>query len=608
MKVMGIDIEKGSPNSNEQPKYSIVIMDETGNIILKAEEVSRSRIVRLAWEYEVSAIGTDNVYELGSTDKEIISLLSLLPENVEVIQVNVKNGAFMDLKEVAKEYGIDVQGKPTSSRTAYIVASLVLKGAGTKIKFVENRTKIIISKGRRSGPGGMSSNRYKRHLRGLVLRVFKRVKEELDRHNFDYDVVVRRTKAGLESAMFIVYAPRESLYGIVRKMSGHDVNLEIRPIYRDRIEFIDSKKASQRPIIVGLDPGLEFGISVLDMYGNPLLLSTKRGIDRESLIELILEIGSPVIIATDVNPVPDTVRKLGAILRSRIHVPEKSLSVEEKQTILEDISKKYGMHISDPHVRDSLAAAVMAFRDVERKLRHAEGLINRFGIDMDKNNVFRCIIDDNTIAECIEKEIDKKITESKKPEISVQDLKETNQNIQDSNKLNEEIMFLKHELLKMRRILSKVLGEKYELERKIEEIKLFYRKETERDRRVEELKNIIDQKNKEISRLREILSNYDKRASSLEKVIEALISGKVITVRGSFKGMEVRDGKLYYGEWAINNQLALYISNEIAVVDESLIKDLQLLRKELEISKKVDESSLKKLIDEYRSSRTRSLK
>ncbi|WP_252896602.1 DUF460 domain-containing protein [Metallosphaera hakonensis] len=318
MRVMGIDIEKGSPNSTEQPRYAVVILDDNGEIVDKAEDVTKSRLVRLAWEYDVNLLGTDNIYELGSTDREIISMLALLPEKLEVVQVTVKNGTFLDLKDVAKEYGIEVQGKPTPSRTAFLVATLALKGAGTKIKFVENRTKIIISKGRKSGPGGMSSNRYKRHLRGLVLRVFRRVKEELDKHNFDYDVVVRRTKAGMESAIFIVYAPRESLYGLVKKMSGHDVNLEIRAFYRDKIEFVDSRKISQRPVIVGLDPGLEVGISVIDMYGNPLLLTTKRGMDRESIIELILEKGTPALIATDVNPVPDMVKKNECNLKSQV--------------------------------------------------------------------------------------------------------------------------------------------------------------------------------------------------------------------------------------------------------------------------------------------------
>ncbi|MEM1859844.1 MAG: DUF460 domain-containing protein, partial [Metallosphaera sp.] len=496
MRVMGIDIERGSPNSTEQPRYSVVILDENGETVVKVEDVTRSRLVRLAWEYDVSLLGTDNIYELGSNDKEVISLLSLLPEKLEVVQVTVKNGVFLDLKDVAKEYGIEIQGKPTPSRTAFIVATLALKGAGTKIKFVENRTKIIISKGRRSGPGGMSSNRYKRHLRGLVLRVFRRVKEELDRHNFDYDVVVRRTRAGMEGAMFIVYAPRESLYGLVKKMSGHDVNLEIRAYYRDRIEFVDTKRVAQRPIIVGLDPGLEVGISILDMYGNPVLLTTKRGIDRESVIELILEKGTPALIATDVNPVPDTVKKMSAILKARLYVPERSLSVDEKQALLDEYSTKFGIHVSDPHIRDSLAAAIVAYRDVERKLRQAEGMIGRFGIDIDRNNVFRCVVNGGTIAECIENEIEKKISVPQNAGIVKQEVK-----TEHNEKLAEENTLLKQELIRLNRTVSRLIHEKEMLERRVEEIKRLYNAELDRDRRVEELKRILEQKNKEIIKL-----------------------------------------------------------------------------------------------------------
>ncbi|QCO31238.1 DUF460 domain-containing protein [Metallosphaera sedula] len=597
---MGIDIERGSPNSTEQPRYSVVILDENGETVVKVEDVTRSRLVRLAWEYDVSLLGTDNIYELGSNDKEVISLLSLLPEKLEVVQVTVKNGVFLDLKDVAKEYGIEIQGKPTPSRTAFIVATLALKGAGTKIKFVENRTKIIISKGRRSGPGGMSSNRYKRHLRGLVLRVFRRVKEELDRHNFDYDVVVRRTKAGMEGAMFIVYAPRESLYGLVKKMSGHDVNLEIRAYYRDRIEFVDTKRVSQRPVIVGLDPGLEVGISILDMYGNPVLLTTKRGIDRESVIELVLEKGTPALIATDVNPVPDTVKKMSAILKARLYVPERSLSVDEKQALLDEYSTKFGIHVSDPHIRDSLAAAIVAYRDVERKLRQAEGMIGRFGIDIDRNNVFRCVVNGGTIAECIENEIEKKISVPQNAGIVKQEVK-----TEHNEKLAEENTLLKQELIRLNRTVSRLIHEKEMLERRVEEIKRLYNAELDRDRRVEELKRILEQKNKEIIKLKELSQAESESLAKLSSIIEKLVKNEVTVVRGYLKGLEVRDGQLYFGEWRISNDLAEYVGRDFALIDERLIKDLNLLKKEKEISREMSEDLLKRLVEEYRSSRSR---
>ncbi|ABP94409.1 MULTISPECIES: DUF460 domain-containing protein [Metallosphaera] len=600
MRVMGIDIERGSPNSTEQPRYSVVILDENGETVVKVEDVTRSRLVRLAWEYDVSLLGTDNIYELGSNDKEVISLLSLLPEKLEVVQVTVKNGVFLDLKDVAKEYGIEIQGKPTPSRTAFIVATLALKGAGTKIKFVENRTKIIISKGRRSGPGGMSSNRYKRHLRGLVLRVFRRVKEELDRHNFDYDVVVRRTKAGMEGAMFIVYAPRESLYGLVKKMSGHDVNLEIRAYYRDRIEFVDTKRVSQRPVIVGLDPGLEVGISILDMYGNPVLLTTKRGIDRESVIELVLEKGTPALIATDVNPVPDTVKKMSAILKARLYVPERSLSVDEKQALLDEYSTKFGIHVSDPHIRDSLAAAIVAYRDVERKLRQAEGMIGRFGIDIDRNNVFRCVVNGGTIAECIENEIEKKISVPQNAGIVKQEVK-----TEHNEKLAEENTLLKQELIRLNRTVSRLIHEKEMLERRVEEIKRLYNAELDRDRRVEELKRILEQKNKEIIKLKELSQAESESLAKLSSIIEKLVKNEVTVVRGYLKGLEVRDGQLYFGEWRISNDLAEYVGRDFALIDERLIKDLNLLKKEKEISREMSEDLLKRLVEEYRSSRSR---
>jgi len=606
MRVMGVDIEtRSSPNSSEPSKYSAVILDEGGNVIDKAEGVTLSRIVRLSWEYSVNKLATDNIYELGSDDRDVIRVLSLMPDNMEVVQVTFKDGTFVDLREVAKEHGIEVQGKPTPSKTAYLVALLALKGAGTKIRFVENRTKIVVSKGRRTGPGGMSSNRYKRHLRGLVLRVFRRIKEELDKHNFDYDVLMRRTKAGLESAVFIVYAPRESLYGIVKKMSGHDVNVEIRAIYRDRIEFMDRKTSSQRPLIVGIDPGLEVGLSALDMYGNPVLLETKRGIDRETVIEILQEKGIPALIATDVNPVPDSVKKLAAVLKAKLHVPERILSVDEKQNLLNEYSAKYGLNVSDPHVRDSLAAAIVAYRDVEKKLRQAEGMIERFGIEMDRNVVFRCVIEGNTIAECIEKEIDRKIWKQR-TEV-VQEPKSAIPQNQEVEKIREENQALKYELLRLRRLVGRLVNEKEALERRIQEIKVTYNAEVDKDRRIEGLKAVLEQRGKEVLKLREDLAKLSGEISRLQGVIHALVTGNPLVINGCGEGFEVREGRLYYRDWEIREDMALYVGKNFAVVDRDLEKDLKMLWREAENirAKQLDEEKIKKIIEEYRISRGR---
>ncbi|MBW9140636.1 MAG: DUF460 domain-containing protein [Candidatus Aramenus sp.] len=598
-KFLGIDIEpRNSPLSASQPRYSIVVIDEGGNVIQKMENVPLSRVIRIAWEQEISVIATDNVYELGSSDREVVKVLSLFPETVEVVQVTYLNGEFKDIREVAKLYGIEVQGKPNPLRTAYLAALLASKGAGTKIKLIENKTKIIISKGRRSGPGGMSSNRYKRHLRGLVLRVFKQVKEALDKNGFDYDVIVKKTKSGMEGAVFVVYASRESLYGIVKKMKGHDINLEIKPVYKTKIEFAD-KKESSKPLIIGIDPGIEVGVAAIDFYGKPVLLESRRGIDRDDIISLVREKGVPVILSTDVNPLPDTVKRLAGALNSKIYVPEKSLSVDEKQEMLNQYCERFGLKITNPHIRDALAAALKAYNEVEKKIRQSESLIRRFDIDIDENVVFRCIISGSTLAECIEREIEKKLEGKEQPKLVITPTAQQ----KSLKNANDELTFLKHENNRLRALLKSIFKEKEELEKKIEEIRLQYNAEVQKDRKIYELSNIIEQKNKAILQLQEENLRMKEKIERYNAVIYDLLRGKLAVVSKDSPLLYVKNGKLFALGEEVNEELALYVDADLAVVDPRLLQDLKALQREKELNHDVKVDDVKRLIEKYRLSR-----
>jgi predicted RNase H-like nuclease (RuvC/YqgF family) len=605
VKILGIDIEpKNSPLSLSQTKYSIVIIDEKGDIIEKMDNCPLSRVIRLAWEQEISIIATDNIYELGSNDREIIKAISLLPDNVEVVQVTYINGEFRDIRDVAKNYGIDIQGKPNSTKTAYLAAILALKGAGTKIKLIENKTKIVISRGRHLGPGGMSSNRYKRHIRGLLLRVFKQVKESLDKNNIDYDVIVKRTKSGIENATFIVYAPRESLFGIVKKMKGHDVNLEIKPVYKTKIEFGDKKINNSKPLIVGIDPGLEVGISVLDLYGNPILLTSRRSIDREDIIMLLREKGLPVLLATDVNPLPDAVKKLSAALKAKVYIPEKSLSVDEKQQLLNDYCDRFNLNISDPHIRDSLGAALKAYKDLEKKLRQGDSVIRRFEIDIDEDKVFRCIMDGNTIAECIEKEIENKLESKSETRLSYV----KSQNTIDDNTYKHyeyENTMLKHEINRLRSLTRQLFRDKAELEKRIEEIKLDYKSEVQRDRKIYELNNILEQKNKIIEKLQIENSKLNRENERLNILIYDILRNKIKIINSNSSLITVKNGKLFILDEEINTDITLYIDSDFALIEPSLLNDIYVLNKEKEIEHTINIDEIKKIIENYRNTRSK---
>jgi len=83
-------------------------------------------------------------------------------------------------------------------------------------------------------------------------------------------------------------------------------------------------------------------------------------------VGLLIELGHPLIIATDKNPTPGTVDRIKRAFNAILHTPALSLSVEQK---LRD-TKPYSY--ANEHERDALAAAIDAFRSVKNKLENVK--------------------------------------------------------------------------------------------------------------------------------------------------------------------------------------------------------------------------------------------
>ena len=115
-------------------------------------------------------------------------------------------------------------------------------------------------------------------------------------------------------------------------------------------------------LIVGLDAGINFGIAILDTGGNLVSVTTIRQATRGDIIRHILKFGRPVIIASDVRPLPKNIARLATAVGSRTYFPPESMRIREKQKILEDFEKRYPDILEGVHQKDAAAAAMKAFR------------------------------------------------------------------------------------------------------------------------------------------------------------------------------------------------------------------------------------------------------
>jgi len=519
--VFGIDIlPSSSPASTREPHYALVIL-KNGEVYDKNPNVALRRIIRLAWEYRPAIIGVDNIYELGENERSIVKVISLLPPETSVIQVNVDEDKVSKLWEKAKEASlISEYSKFPPLKTAYLVAKLADMGYGLKIRVFEEKTKIIISKGRSFGSGGMSQGRYQRHIRGLILQAVKKIKEALDEHGLDYDMVVRKSESGYDGAVFIVYAPREKLYGIVSTMKGHDIRVIIKPVYRERIEFetVKKKPVKRKPLIVGIDPGIYTGIAILDLDGNVLEVFSGKNIDRHSIIRKIEEYGKPLIIASDVSPPPDTLEKLSTTFNAKLYVPSQSLSQSEKEDLVKTYLQRIKCNISvtDSHQRDALAAALHALRFFKQKFEQIDSYLKKLELDLDVDKIRIDVVKGATIASAIEKEIYRKLSHELKQ-------KHTEEKVRPKRKTKEtnvesllvEVEKLEKEKALLKEKLRKARNEIHELRKQLE---IYHKQTNVQIRAIREIQSLSE----EVRRLSEELKKVEKENLELRENIRKL--------------------------------------------------------------------------------------
>lgn len=134
-----------------------------------------------------------------------------------------------------------------------------------------------------------------------------------------------------------------------------------------------------RTLIIGLDPGVTKGIAILSTSGEIIKIASKRGAKSSEIINYITKFGKPVIIASDVNPLPKSIGKISSGLETRVFYPEVSLSNADKFKM----TRKYAEQIKDSHQKDALAAGLKAFKSYrELFLKIEEALAKLERIDM----------------------------------------------------------------------------------------------------------------------------------------------------------------------------------------------------------------------------------
>lgn len=371
MKVFGIDIIKGSVRSRtRRPVYALCRIED--GEILGVEEVTGFRLQRLLAAEQPDILAVDSIQEIAADRSELYAFLQSLPPSTKLVQVTGGERT-ESLPKVAARYNISFNkfDPYAEARTTAKVASL---GAGVEVIAFENTTDIVVSRHRSPGRGGWSQNRYARKIHGAVMQKAREIEARLKGAGLDYEKKETKAFGGYSRVAFKVMAPREMVP--VHSSRGADVQVRVTGRELDRIRF-EPRSSRPRYLIVGLDPGTTTGIAAVDLDGNLVLLSSSRQMTMSDIVEEIYRAGKPLIIASDVQQMPYSVEKIRRAFNAIPYTPKQSLSVEAKYDLTAPFS------YTNDHERDSLSAALDAYRSLQNKFRNIAKRVKP-GVDLDE--------------------------------------------------------------------------------------------------------------------------------------------------------------------------------------------------------------------------------
>lgn len=114
-------------------------------------------------------------------------------------------------------------------------------------------------------------------------------------------------------------------------------------------------------LIAGVDPGSTIGISILDLNGKLIKITSFKNKGKDYVVKKLIDLGKIAVVGTDVNPSPKLIEKVVSNLGCKLVMPEESLKVSQKHNIIGRFFEKR-FRFKNKHERDSLVSAIIAFK------------------------------------------------------------------------------------------------------------------------------------------------------------------------------------------------------------------------------------------------------
>ncbi|MEM0023969.1 MAG: DUF460 domain-containing protein [Thermofilaceae archaeon] len=530
-KIIGVDLLPGeSPAALQEPFVAYVLLYE-GNV--RERGVARLReILALIERERVEALAVDNIYELAPSISELQSVMSSLTHPPRLVQVTMIGERAYPLASIAASLGL-AGSKLSPQQAAEVAARLCYMGIGSELQLFESdETRVVISKGRTPIQGGMSVERYRRSIESRLLKKTREVQELLRERGLDYDLFITKTAYGVERSVFVIYAPRERIYGIVRPIKDHDIQISIEPVARRDPFFVpltshvQRQRKSSEYLIVGVDPGVSTGVAALTLDGRLKLLISGKELGRGQVARTLLDVGTPLVICTDVSPPPGYVKRLAAMLSAVLIYPPHPLSIEDKRHLVSEFSTsaEHCVKVRDSHQRDALAAALFAMRHFQPKFSEAKEKVERLGLSIPLDEVLALVVKGVPIWEAIRQVSKDYLIPTQRPSPPVTPQAAT-QPIELAREKVDELYKRVRELEEEKKM---ILSRLKELETQLERLLQIQSFEVRRDREVEALRSRLDNLLRDYNLIQQQVEDLKKEKETLLTFLMKAAVGELV--------------------------------------------------------------------------------
>lgn len=141
-------------------------------------------------------------------------------------------------------------------------------------------------------------------------------------------------------------------------------------------------------LIVGLDPGTTLAYALMDVYGNILKVKSTKQVSMNILPMEISKYGRPIVVASDVTPAPNKVRKFATAFGAKLISPEENMTIKEKNYM----TKEY--KLDNKHEKDALASALFAHSQIRELLKKIDMKSNP--TETNVSEIKRLLLTENT--------------------------------------------------------------------------------------------------------------------------------------------------------------------------------------------------------------------